>query len=298
MENRGYLKASREIKDLDVFAELGKPYRHPVLDSSGVHRQLEALPEELSNAARHSECVDCHNVHLVDEGQPYAGITGRRVGSFMSDIKNEYELCYKCHSESANLPTNSSDKHSEFKVTNPSYHPVEGEGKNTYVVSLVEPYVATKEKSGEVSIISCRDCHGSDDPDGPKGPHGSNYAGLLSLNYDMADEVHESDYAYSLCYKCHDRSSILRNESFPYHSLHIQGRDSYMGGTSCFTCHDAHGSSQYQHLIRFNEEVVSETEEGTLKYEAQGYSARHGACYLNCHGVEHNPDIDGLPGEY
>jgi hypothetical protein len=285
----GYLDDASDMKDVDIFEEISKPYRHPVVDSQGGHRQLESLPEELPNATRHSECVDCHNVHLVEAGQPYVGISGRMVGNFKTDIKYEYELCYRCHSESANLPADSTNKHSEFKLTNPSYHPVEGEGKNTYVVSLIEPYVAQKEKTGEVSIISCRDCHGSDDPDGPKGPHGSNYPGLLSMNYDMGDELYESDYAYSLCYKCHDRSSILRNESFPYHAKHIQGVDGGQGGTSCFTCHDAHGSTQYQYLIRFNEEVVSENAAGQLRYEAQGYSSRRGACYLNCHGVEHAP---------
>ena len=289
MVRNGYLDDVRSDKNLDVVGEFDKPYRHPVLSVQGVHRQLEALPEELTSAARHSECVDCHNVHLVEDGRPFVGMKGRRVGNFIADIEFEYELCYKCHSESANLPLNSTNKHSEFKPSNPSFHPVEAEGKNTYVVSLIEPYVAKKEKSGEISMISCRDCHGSDDPNGPKGPHGSNYPGLLALNYEMDDELAESDYAYSLCYKCHDRASILRNESFPYHSLHIQGRLSGDAGTSCFTCHDAHGSSQYQNLIRFNEEVVTENIDGKLKYDAQGYSARHGSCYLNCHGVEHNP---------
>ncbi len=220
------------------------------------------------------------------------------MGNFIKDIQKEYELCYRCHSESANLPGASTDKHLEFKVNNPSYHPVEGEGKNTYVISLKEPYVAKKEKAGDVSIITCSDCHGSDDSSGPRGPHGSNFPGLLKSNYEMDDERPESDYAYALCYKCHDRTSILNNESFPYHAQHIQGEIGRQEGTSCFTCHDAHGSAQYQHLIRFNEDVVSENANGELKYDAQGYSARHGSCFLNCHGVEHDPDIEGLPGKY
>jgi hypothetical protein len=285
----GFLKDTGGLNLPDIATELRKPYNHPVLTIQGVHRNKEMLPEDVVNAARHAECVDCHDSHLVEKDAPFRGLKGRRVGNFMADIAQEYELCYRCHSESANLPGNSSNKHEEFKATNPSFHPVEEEGKNTFVISLKEPYVAQKQKPNDVSRISCRDCHGSDDSNGPKGPHGSNNPGLLVLNYQMDDQRSETQQAYALCYKCHDRVSILSNESFPYHSLHIEGRLGGQGGTSCFSCHDAHGSSQYPHLIKFNEDVVFENADRKLKYAAQGYSARHGACYLNCHGVEHNP---------
>lgn len=298
MVQSGHLKLENGALLADIEAELLKPYRHPVSDVNGVHRRNEHLPEDLVNAARHSECVDCHNPHLAEKDRPFKGLKGKRVGNLMVHITEEYELCYRCHSESMNLPGESSNKHAEFKVSNPSFHPVEGEGKNTLVVSLKEPYVTRKEKESDVSIISCRDCHGSDNPAGPTGPHGSNYQGLLKYNYEMGDGVPESEFAYALCYKCHNRTSILNNESFPYHSQHIQGKIAGQGGTSCFTCHDAHGSEQYQNLIRFNEEVVSENEDGDLRYEARGYSAQGGACYLSCHGVQHNPQIEGYPGEY
>jgi hypothetical protein len=288
MLNAGYLKGSAGSTLANIEAELRKPYSHPTLTIQGVHRKLETLPEEIVNAARHAECVDCHNPHLTSSENPYRGIKGRQVINLKVDIVNEYELCYRCHSESANLPGNFSNKHEEFKETNPSFHPVEVEGKNTFVISLKDPYVAQKQKPQDISQISCSDCHGSDDPNGPKGPHGSNYPGLLVLNYQTDDERSESEQAYALCYKCHDRSSVLSNESFPYHSLHIQGQIGGLGGTSCFTCHDAHGSTQYQNLIKFNEEVVFENAAGKLKYEAQGYSARHGSCSLSCHGIEHD----------
>lgn len=285
----GLLKNSGNLKMPDIAAELSKPYNHPTLTIQGVHQKNETLPEDVVNAARHAECVDCHEAHVVEKGNPYRGLKGRRVGNFMADISQEYELCYRCHAESANLPGGSSNKHEEFRTTNPSFHPVEGEGKNTLVISLKKPYVAQKLQPNDVSRISCRDCHGSDDANGPKGPHGSYNEGLLVLNYQMEDQRSESEQSYALCYKCHDRVSILSNESFSRHASHIQGPMGSQIGTSCFTCHDAHGSSQYPHLIKFNENVVFETADGKLKYEAQGYTARHGACYLNCHGVEHNP---------
>jgi hypothetical protein len=288
--SRGYLRSTLGGALADIGDQLRKPYNHPVLSSRGVHRQLEMLPEEVSNAARHSECVDCHEPHVVEKDRPFRGIPGRRIGNFMADIDKEYELCYKCHSSSANLPSNATNKHAEFKTTNPSFHPVEGEGRSQYVISLKEPYNEREDKPGDVSVITCGSCHGNDDPSGPRGPHGSNYAGLLVQNYEMEDLRPESPYAYALCYNCHDRASILGNESFAYHALHILGNPATNElGTSCFVCHDAHGSTKYQHLIRFDEDVVSPNEDDKLEYRATGVASRHGACLLNCHDVEHNP---------
>ena len=182
---------------VDIGDQLRKSYSHPVLSVRGVHQQLETLPEEVSNAARHSECVDCHEPHVVEKDRPFRGISGRRVGNFMADIDKEYELCYKCHSSSANLPSKSTNKHAEFKTTNPSFHPVEGEGRNQYVISLKEPYSEREDKPGDVSVITCGSCHGNDDPNGPRGPHGSNYAGLLVRNYETEDLRPESGPAFS-----------------------------------------------------------------------------------------------------
>ncbi|WP_305046727.1 multiheme c-type cytochrome [Geoalkalibacter sp.] len=273
----------------DIGAELRKPYAHPVLTVRGVHRGNEILPEDRPNVPRHAECVDCHAPHDLTREEPFRGFAGKRVGSFVTQISEEYELCYRCHAESANRPARSTNKHALFKTTNPSFHPVEGEGANAYVISLREPYKARKTRPGEISTISCSDCHGSDDPSGPRGPHGSRFRGLLKRNYEMDTGRPESDYAYALCYGCHSRSSILGNESFPHHALHIQGRPGVRdSGTSCHTCHDAHGSTRYQHLIRFNEDVVRPNAAGQLKFDSRGVASRHGSCSLNCHGAEHD----------
>ncbi|AMV72782.1 cytochrome c3 family protein [Desulfuromonas carbonis] len=290
MSRRGYLKSEGAGALRDIGAELRKPYNHPVLATSGVHQANEALPEELVNAARHAECVDCHEPHQLDRDTPFRGLSGKRVGNFTVELTEEYELCYKCHAESANLPSDSSNKHAEFSVTNTSFHPIEGEGRNAYVISLKTPYATRQEKPGDISVISCRDCHGNDDSAGPKGPHGSNYRGLLVNNYEMEDERPESEFAYALCYKCHSRTSILGNESFPYHALHIKGNVATGKlGTTCFSCHDAHGSNRYQFLISFNKDFVQPNADNKLEFNAQGVASRHGSCLLNCHGVEHNP---------
>lgn len=274
----------------DIGAELRKTYNHPVLTVRGVHRSSETLPETNPSAPRHSECVDCHAPHDLTREEPFRGIPGKRVGSFTTDVTHEYELCYRCHAESANRPARSSNKHALFRTTNPSFHPVEGEGANAYVISLREPYKARKTRPGEISTISCSSCHGSDDPQGPRGPHGSRFRGLLKRNYEMETGRPESDYAYALCYGCHSRGSILGNESFPYHAQHIQGRPGVRdSGTSCYTCHDSHGSTRYPHLIRFNEDVVRPNASGQLRFDSRGVASRHGSCLLNCHGVEHAP---------
>ena len=288
MRDAGLLKGKPKLADIEN--SLQKTYNHPVLTISGVHQRREILPEDQVDVARHSECVDCHSPHLSEKERPFAGLRGKRVGNLIADIEQEYELCYLCHSDSANLPFNSTNKHSEFRIENRSYHPVEAEGRNLYVISLKDPYVEKAEKPNEVSRISCKDCHGNDDPDGAKGPHGSIYRGLLVENFQMDDALPESEFAYALCYKCHERASILGNESFPYHAQHIQGNSAAgVDGTSCITCHDAHGSSNYQYLIRFNEDVVLPNADGKLAFESQGASSRTGSCLLNCHGVEHNP---------
>ncbi|MBE0501609.1 MAG: cytochrome C [Desulfuromonadales bacterium] len=285
MQSRGYLVGSVELADIKTV--LNKPYNHPVLAVANVHRQNETLPEDQLKAPRHAECVDCHNPHVVSKENPFAGIPGRRVVNAIVDIEFEYELCYKCHADSANLPGDSTNKHAEFKVTNPSYHPVEGEGAKAYVISLKDPYKARAERPGDVSILTCGSCHGNDDHNGPKGPHGSNYEGLLTENYVTADGYSESAFVYALCYKCHERSSILGNESFPEHARHIIGQTSPGGGTSCYSCHDAHGSSKYTSLIRFNEDVVEPSRDGRLEYKQTVGVALSGSCTLICHGVEH-----------
>ena len=99
----------------------------------------------------------------------------------------------------------------------------------------------------------------------------------------------ESAAAYALCYKCHSRTSILSDASFKQHSRHL-----VIAAASCSVCHDSHGISATQgtttnnsRLINFDKRVVSPNASGLLRFEVTG--AGSGRCYLNCHGIEHNP---------
>ncbi|NVN99224.1 MAG: cytochrome C [Geobacteraceae bacterium] len=283
----GAVVVKADMKNIE--AEFFKTFRHPTFDTPGRHRPTEVLPEIDTKALRHADCVDCHHPHYVTRENLFAGLKGKRIVNQVTQVSRESEVCYRCHGDSLNLPGRYTNKRIEFSLTNPSFHPVEGEGKSSTVISLLKPYKEKKISSSDVSVITCGDCHGNDDSNGPKGVHGSRYRYILKDNFDTIDGASESSYAYALCYRCHSRTSILADESFRYHSLHIQGRSIKNPGTSCFTCHNSHGSVEFKYLIKFNRNVVSPNSKGLLKFVEKGNAKFSGECYLTCHGVEHNP---------
>ena len=59
--------------------------------------------------------------------------------------------------------------------------------------------------------------------------------------------------------------------------------------TSCYVCHDSHGSQYYDHLISFDSQIVSPSRNGQIDFIDSG--TFRGSCYLNCHGVDHDPKI-------
>jgi predicted CXXCH cytochrome family protein len=268
----GYISRNIEVSDLQrVF---NKPYRHPV-EITGVRQRGKMVPERNRTAQRHAECVDCHHHHYASKENRFAGVKGvNSAGMMVQRIDSEYELCFKCHSFSANLPADQKNKADQFSMSNPSYHPVITEGKNSDVPSLIFPLTAS-------SLIKCTDCHNNDDSSGPQGPHGSSYQYILKKNYSSSDGP-EGPYQYELCYSCHRRESILSNESFFYHDLHIS-----VAGASCRTCHNPHGSTQYTHLIDFNNLNISPSSKGFVEFRDLG--KRAGECFLTCHGKDHNP---------
>ncbi len=259
----------------DIKREFEKLYHHPI-EKTGIHTYKEQLPEIDPTMPRHAECVDCHHHHYVTNDNKHRGLKGTNAeGARVLNIMNEYELCFNCHSYSANLPADQTNKAELFGIENPSYHPLLGPGKNLLVPSLIPPLT-------ETSIIKCTDCHNNDDPLGPKGPHGSKYRRLLKKNFTEYDGP-EGVARYDLCYGCHSRFSILGNESFQHHNLHIS-----VVGTSCRTCHNPHGSTQYAHLIDFSSFSISPSREsGALNFRDLG--ERSGECFLSCHGKDHNP---------
>lgn len=297
----------------NIATEFRKRSRHPVGLFSGRHE-----PNEDPRTMRpHVECADCHNPHaaatdlfseatrdrLVANTAPRTvGPTTRfvsgvdRGGRQVEHARYEYEICLKCHADGvSNRPRDATPRQVtqtntrlEFQTSNPSFHPVFGSRNNPDVVSLISPL-----RVG--SVIGCGDCHNSDAADGrmsgpSDGPHGSIYEPLLADNYSRDDFTVESPRAYALCYQCHERQSILGNESFSLHNVHVVN-----GRTPCSACHDAHGISRTQgndtrhgSLINFDLNIVRPADTGTgsrIVYEDQGRFA--GSCTLVCHGVTH-----------
>ena len=84
------------------------------------------------------------------------------------------------------------------------------------------------------------------------------------------------------------------------HQKHIAGTRSGQGGgsldTPCNVCHDPHGVQPNGgiggihsgvRLINFDLDVVQPNSSGLLYHESTGDF--EGACYLSCHGKNHNP---------
>ncbi|MEF9425914.1 MAG: hypothetical protein L0956_01585 [Candidatus Mariimomonas ferrooxydans] len=286
------------VASTDIETELTKPYIHAVQDFTGIHDPAEDFTSG-GTTLKHVECTDCHNPHWANasssSGAPQVtgandGVTGIDVsGQQIAVSINLYEICFKCHDDNNVTTTLPIDRQIqqlntrlEFDPLNPSYHPVEARGTNPNVPSLLPPYTTA-------SIIYCTDCHNNDDTLGPRGPHGSNNKYLLEENYTTQDYTQENSYNYALCYKCHDRNSILNDESFKEHKKHIEGEDA-----PCSACHDPHGISLTQgnsinnnHLINFDITIVQPDMMGRLRFEDLGTFS--GRCYLRCHGENHNP---------
>lgn len=253
----------------DILSVIQKRYSHPIIQTSQYHVAGEELPEMNPAAPRHASCYDCHNAHKTTKEKPLKGARGNSGKKRkLNEAQKEYEVCYLCHSTSANRPSGSKNIAEEFDIINPSFHPVESRGKNRNVPSL------TGTLSPE-SMIKCSDCHGNDDRFGPKGPHGSNYEYMLKANFSTQNGI-ESSNAYALCYECHNRNSILRDDSFKSHKRHI-----VYANISCHSCHASHGSRTYENLIRFDPAVAAPNSAGQLAYMKLGYGKPR--CFLSCH---------------
>jgi predicted CXXCH cytochrome family protein len=300
-EETCFLCHDGSVAATDIQRETTKPYRHAVDLSSGIHDPAEEY--DTQPPPDHVECSDCHNPHAVSNSPAsppnlpgsVLGVSGvDSAGGFIRETRSLYEVCYKCHGDN-NVVSRTVvarqflevNTRSEFDLGNPSYHPVQGIGRNTDVPSLIPPL-------RETSRIGCTDCHNNDGGpggggSGPKGPHGSIYEGLLERSYATADNTPESIVAYALCYKCHNRTSILADESFSEHRKHIVGED-----TPCSACHDPHGISSAQgnpmnnsHLINFDLTIAAPNAQGEGPvFEDLGVF--RGQCSLNCHGKDHD----------
>ncbi len=302
-EDNCYPCHNGNVASTNIETEFTKASVHPVTLTAGVHDPKE----DFLTMTRHVECVDCHNPHQVNNTTAtapnvsgrLAGVSGvNSLGTPVAQASYLYEICFKCHGDSAQgtapIPRQiiEINKRLQFDLSNPSYHPVEGPGANPNVPSLLPQYTTA-------SVIYCTDCHNNDSGPGtggtgPSGPHGSIWPYLLERRYETADNTIESPDTYALCYKCHNRSTLLSDASGFPHSLHVGGGGMMSVNAPCSACHDPHGINNSQgtavnnaHLINFDTSIVSPNSAGLLKYESLGTFT--GRCFLSCHGQNHNP---------
>jgi predicted CXXCH cytochrome family protein len=252
----------------------------------------------------HVECADCHNPHAAAAqahtgaygsiGMTLAHVRGITIGGTpIARAENEYEVCFRCHGDTAVPVTErirrlaqTDNLRLKFDPGNPSFHPIVVSSPGDATPSLA-PHMTRG------ALIRCTDCHNNDSGpraggNGPDGPHGSIYDFLLERNYSVFDDSTESEYEYAMCYKCHQRSSILADQSFPHHRVHIVEQR-----TPCSACHDPHGisttqamGSDHSHLINFDTAIVRpEPSTGRLEFRDLGTLA--GSCTLICHGLPH-----------
>ncbi len=292
---------SQAVRNIAI--EFRKPYRHPVGKYTLRHDPKEGIdPSRYGVSNRHVTCSDCHNPHALqaDPSPPVAPSVSHRnirVGAvrvtngpagtipsytYRSPLDRstplaEYEICFKCHSSFTTQPPGQVDLARYLNTNNPSFHPVEGVGKDPLIPAgaFVSGWNAGK-------MTYCGDCHGSDNA-GVKGPHGSIYPKLLKANYPESSQPRRMD-RQELCFRCHNfevygnplsPSSVLGNSRWnppgeiSGHAFHVGTKN-----VPCYSCHDSHGSLSHKALVRTGRMP------GLLSFSQNGSG---GNCAATCH---------------
>jgi predicted CXXCH cytochrome family protein len=290
-----------QVGATNILAEIDKLSVHDPRRYTGLHDPTE----DSAGADPHVECADCHNAHAVSPQSPRSGYvpigaTLARMpgvdaaGTRVLEARHEYEVCFRCHgdayvpiSRSTSRQVQTGNLRLKFSSLSPSYHPIVVAAKSADTVSLVPGWTRG-------SLIRCTDCHNNDagpraGGSGPDGPHGSTYDWLLERNYTTLDDTVEAESEYAMCYKCHQRSSILSDQSFAFHSEHIVEQRA-----PCSACHDPHGvtstlgsGSSHTHLINFDTVIVRPLSP-TRPIRFTDTGRQEGNCTLTCHGETHD----------
>ncbi len=288
---------------------------------SGANRHIEC--EDCHNPHRSNRNAsaapmiqgEMNNASGVD---PTWSGTGAPTGfTWLASAAREFQVCFKCHSSFTSLPVyapdgwtgaalvanglrkltsavttqilDSRDMAREFNPSQTSFHPVVALGRNQNIAaaSFVNGWT-------QASMVYCSDCH--QNPNSAtegSGPHGSPLLHILNgtSNYSTV-MVNNSPVVPNsqVCFTCHNYATYVTGGSssashFPLHSYHMNKT----WGTTCYTCHDSHGSEQ-QHLINFDTSVV--TPMGARNSQTAWYydpATGRAGCWLTCHGQGHDP---------
>jgi len=216
---------------------------------------------------------------------------------------NEYEICYKCHGDSANKPQVTGSPAGPypnrqlpqfnmrlmFNPANPSYHPIAAPGKRASSPSLYNGWTAS-------SVMYCTDCHDNDQ--GPKAHarFGAVGPARVELQAPAGGALRHGEQQLS-----RERRRLRAVLQVPQSERHLQRRvvqgprQAHEGASSsCSICHDPHGISSTQgnatnnsSLMNFDKRFVTPSSGGILRYDNLGGGGAR--CYLTCHSKNHNP---------
>lgn len=238
--------------------------------------------------------------------------------NWFPQAEREYQVCFKCHSSYTALPgyvpdgwngislvanglrkltstaatqiQDSRDMAREFNPNNASFHPVAALGRNQSI-----PAASFVNGWSQASLMYCSDCHNNPNAATQgSGPHGSSLLHILigSANYTTVDGRRPA--SGELCFSCHSYATYVTTSSTTSTNFRDGGdnlHSEHVGeNTTCYTCHDSHGSEQL-HLINFDVSAVTilnGRDSQTAWYETTGGNGG-GGCFLACHDKDHNP---------
>jgi predicted CXXCH cytochrome family protein len=191
-----------------------------------------------------------------------------------------------------------------FNPNNLSFHPVTAVGRNTTIPagSFVAPWTTN-------STMYCADCHNKAlGTPGAAGAHASANMHLLERPQYLEENQHYLDPSRGaavgedpaeLCFTCHrwqtyaqktgsagadpaTYTNFRQGSLTNLHTFHLGGR---ARGTTCYDCHDVHGTNK-EHLINFNLAYVTAPLGSQAAYRT---TSAGGSCNLTCHGQRHSP---------
>lgn len=213
-------------------------------------------------------CLECHQnvAHMVESATTtHAAVTSERsclnchtghASSHASLLqKDMMQLCFECHDRVITLPD------------------------GTQVANMKAIIEKGTSLHGPIAEHDCTSCHEI---------HGGGHRRLLTSEYPTEFYLPFAESEYALCFNCHDRQLVLlektstvtgfRNGDVNLHFVHVNKDEK---GRSCRVCHDAHASSQANHI----RESIPFGPKGwplPIKYQSK---ADGGGCAAGCHAA-------------
>jgi predicted CXXCH cytochrome family protein len=264
------------------------------------------------------DCMGCHDSHGKERGKLRSSAFDARGQRLDRRPQVVAEICFSCHAgqDAAPLPSGNPDLGQLFSKSAASSHTIGA-------TAAGRPELPSLRTSAFKGRLDCTSCHDNPDPFGARGPHASPNVSILKAPFGREKDMSRlGDRVNDLCFLCHDKASILANQSFPFHGQHLSGftsggaiasrqgglieaqaalgvrsvRDlgpgrggAYAAGhgepTACATCHASHGSLRQAALVEFDRSVVSASSLGAPVFQRSGLG--HGTCTLTCHGHDH-----------